>query len=205
MLLAAALAVGYLCGSFPSAYLLGKLRGKDVFAVGSGSMGAMNTARNLGPALGVGVLLLDIAKGALATIAGLLMAQAATQGPGSAAPLLPAVVAGVGAVTGHCYSLFVGFRGGKGLATAFGVALPLYWLAAVYALLFIIAMQLITRNSDAASLSALIAYPFITFLTLERLSWPREDAFLVATGVGLMALVALPRQLRALRERRRSQ
>lgn len=207
MLLLAALALGYLCGSFPSAYLLGRLRGTNIFEVGSGSMGAMNTARNLGPAVGVGVLLLDVAKGALATFIGLRMpllgglSEAESVG---ATVLLPAVVAGVGAVAGHCYSVFVGFRGGKGLATALGVALPLYWLAAIYALVFIVAVQLITKDSDASSIAALVAYPFITSLTLDRQGWPREDTFLVTTGVVLLALVALPRQVRALRRRRRT-
>lgn len=207
MLLLAALAVGYLCGSFPSAYLIGRLRGKDVFAVGSGSMGAMNTARNLGPASGVAVLLLDVAKGALATYVGLSMAAVGSSHEAQVAGvafLLPAVLAGIGAVAGHCYSVFVGFRGGKGLATALGVALPLYWLPAVYGLVFIVAVLLITKSSDAATLATFVAYPLITLLTLERQGWPREDTFLIATGVVVMVLVALPRQVQALRRRRRS-
>ncbi|HET8984853.1 MAG TPA: glycerol-3-phosphate acyltransferase [Trueperaceae bacterium] len=206
MLLLAALAVGYLCGSFPSAYLIGRLRGKDVFAVGSGSMGAMNTARNLGPASGVAVLLLDVAKGALATYVGLRMASVGSSHDAQVAGvafLLPAVLAGIGAVAGHCYSVFVGFRGGKGLATALGVALPLYWLPAVYGLVFIVAVLLITKSSDAATLATFVAYPFITLLTLERQGWPREDSFLIATAVVVMVLVALPRQVQALRRRRR--
>ena len=205
MLVVAALALGYLCGSFPSAYLLGRLRGKNVFAVGSGSMGAMNTARNLGPALGVGVLLLDVGKGALATYLGLRMAAASslssTEGA-SAALLFPAVAAGVGAVIGHCYSVFVGFRGGKGLATAFGAALPLYWLAGVYGLVFIVAVLLMTKSSDAATLVTFVVYPVITYLTLDRLGWPRDEVFLVTTGVVLMVVAALPRQVQALRRRR---
>lgn len=207
MLLVAALAVGYLCGSFPSAYLLSRLRGTDIFAVGSGSMGAMNTARNLGPALGIGVLLLDVGKGALATYLGLRMATLGSmQQPEATSSLLvlPAVLAGVGAVAGHCYSVFVGFRGGKGLATAFGAALPLYWLVAVYGLVFIVALQLITRSSDAATLVTFVAYPVIAFLTLDRQGWLREDVFLITTGVVLMVLVALPRQVQALRRRRKA-
>src|SRR5690606_5505424 len=205
MALLAALAVGYLCGSIPSAYLLGRLRGKNVFEVGSGNMGAMNTARNLGPLLGVAVLLLDVGKGALATYLGLGIGSvgAATEaGAAGTMLLLPAVAAGVAAVAGHCYSVFVGFRGGKGLATALGVALPIYWLAAVYALVFIVALLLITKDSDTAGLATIVAYPFITFFTLERQGWLREDTFLVSTGVLLIALVALPRHLMAVRQRR---
>lgn len=209
MLLFAAIAVGYLLGSFPSAYLAGRLKGTDVFAVGSGSMGAMNSFRHLGPAAGVAVLLLDIGKGALATALGLWMTSLAVGSDSQAGnQLLPAVLAGIGAVIGHCYSVFVGFRGGKGLATAFGVALPLYWLPAAYALVFIVAVQLITKSSDVAGLATLAAYPVIAFFALERLAWPREDTFLVTTAVALMALIALPRQLqgrRRSRERREAQ
>jgi len=115
---------------------------------------------------------------------------------------VPAVIAGVAAVAGHCYSVFVGFRGGKGLATALGVALPLYWLPAVYALVFIVALLLITKNSDTATLATIAAYPVITLFTLERQGWLREDTFLVTTGVLLIALVALPRQVQSLRRRR---
>lgn len=205
MVILAALAIGYLCGSFPSAHLLARARGQDVFAVGSGNMGAMNTARNLGPLLGVAVLLLDVGKGALATFIGLrmpLVGASLTEEPTGTLWLVPAVVAGVAAVTGHCYSVFVGFKGGKGLATALGVALPLYWLPAVYTLVFILALQLITKNSDTSSLVTVIAYPVITLLTLERQGWPRDDTFLITTGVALIALVALPRQVAALRRRR---
>lgn len=205
MVILAALAIGYLCGSFPSAHLLARARGQDVFAVGSGNMGAMNTARNLGPLLGVAVLLLDVGKGALATFIGLrmpLVGTPLTEEPTGSLWLVPAVVAGVAAVTGHCYSVFVGFKGGKGLATALGVALPLYWLPAVYTLVFILALQLITKNSDTASLVTVLAYPVITLLTLERQGWPRDDTFLITTGVALIALVALPRQVAALRRRR---
>lgn len=205
MVILAALAVGYLCGSFPSAYLLARARGLSVFELGSGNMGAMNTARNLGPLLGVAVLLLDVGKGALATLVGMRMAlvgAAPGADPTTGALLVPAVIAGVAAVAGHCYSVFVGFRGGKGLATALGVALPLYWLPAAYALVFIVALLLITKNSDTATLATIAAYPVITLFTLERQGWLREDTFLVTTGVLLIALVALPRQVQSLRRRR---
>lgn len=206
MIVVAALAIGYLCGSFPSAHLLARATGRNVFEVGSGNMGAMNTARNLGPLLGVAVLMLDIAKGALATVIGTRMSAVGSVGedPSGATWLLPAVAAGVAAVAGHCYSVFVGFKGGKGLATALGVALPLYWLPAVYALVFIVALVLITKDSDTASLATIAAYPVITFFTLERQGWLREDTFLVATGVALIALIALPRHLMAVRQRRAS-
>ena len=109
-----ALVLGYLIGAFPSAFLVGKLKGQNIFKVGSGNMGAMNAARNLGYGLGVLVLLVDLAKGALATYLGLQLFSP---------NILPAFVAGVGAVIGHTWSIYIGFKGGKGLATGFGVSL----------------------------------------------------------------------------------
>ena len=96
----AALAAGYLLGGFPTAYLLARARGRDVFAVGSGSMGAMNTARNVSPALGAAVLVVDAAKGALAAYLGALLGGLGA-GPG---PLLGSLLGSLGAVTGHCFS-----------------------------------------------------------------------------------------------------
>src|SRR5690606_16667889 len=127
--LVAAAAIGYLLGAIPTAYLIGKLRRRDVFDLGSGNMGAMNTFRHLGPAAGAAVLLIDGAKGALAAFIGLNLPQLSGSVAAGAlmnVGLLAALVAGTAAVIGHCFSAYVGFRGGKGLATALGVALPVY-------------------------------------------------------------------------------
>src|SRR5690606_37892294 len=114
----AARAVGYLLGGVPPAYLLARARGRDVFAVGSGSMGAMNTARNVSPALGAAVLVVDAAKGALAAYLGALLGGLGA-GPG---PLLGSPPASLGAATGHRFSPFVGFRAGALRARAAGGA-----------------------------------------------------------------------------------
>jgi acyl phosphate:glycerol-3-phosphate acyltransferase len=145
-----ALILGYLVGSFPSAYLIARLKKRDIFTVGSGNMGAMNTARNLGMGLGVIVLLLDITKGALASYLGLLLT------PAPADSLLPAFSAGLGAVLGHAWSLYLGFRGGKALATAFGVALPLYPLTALTSL--IVLVLLIALFKRVALSSVLVTF-----------------------------------------------
>src|SRR5690606_33818338 len=128
-----ALALGYLLGGFPTAYLLARARGKDVFAVGSGSMGAMNTARNVAPALGVAVLLVDAGKGALAAFLGGLLAGLE---PGQD-PLLASLLGALGSVAGHCFSPYVGFRGGKGLATAFGALLVVHPAPPLYGLVLL--------------------------------------------------------------------
>ncbi len=204
ILLAAVL--GYLVGAFPTAYLLGRLRGVDVFAVGSGNMGAMNSARHLGKGLGAAVLAIDVAKGALASLIGLNLPVwfgRVEAGDTAVAALVPALVAGAAAILGHCYSVFVGFRGGKGLAAALGVALPVYPLPALLTLVVIVVLVLLLKSSDSATLVTLALYPIVTYVTLEWQSWPRDVALLVTGGVALNCLIGLPKQLQALAHGRR--
>lgn len=196
----AALAVGYLLGSLPSAALLARLRGKNVFTIGSGNMGAMNTARNLGYGLGVAVLAIDVGKGALATFIGMRMA-AFTQQPEVAA-LIVALAAGFGAVLGHAFSFFVRFRGGKGLATTFGASLPLYPWVGLYALVLIVALMLLTRRSELSAILTILAYPVVALFTLDRYGWPREHTFVVVTGVLPIVVIVLTRHVLARRGRR---
>lgn len=203
----AAAAVGYLLGAIPSAYLIGRWRDRDVFSIGSGNMGAMNTARHLGPFWGAAVLLIDVGKGALAAYAGLRMpvlSGSAEAGGLSTAVLLPALVAGTAAIIGHCFSAYVGFRGGKGLATALGVALPVYPVPGLYTLVLIVALVLIVKNSDVATLITLFLYPVVTLLALERQGWARDAIFLVTTGVIANCLVGLIKQLQVYRAGRRA-
>lgn len=201
-----ALAAGYLMGALPTAHLVARARGLNVFEIGSGSMGAMNVARNLGAGAGLLVLAVDVGKGALATYLGLLMVRLESAGgdPLGTAALLPPLLAGAGAVTGHCFSAYVAFRGGQGLATALGAALPLYPYPALYAIVLIVALVLITRRSEAAILVTLGLYPVVTLLALDRRGWPREATFLVTTVVVIMCLIGLVRQLANRRGRRRA-
>lgn len=192
-----ALAAGYLLGAVPTAQLVARARGLDIFELGSGSMGAMNAARNMGLWPGLLVLAGDVGKGALATYAGMLMARVdgVAADPLALPALLPPLLAGMGAVTGHCFSAYVRFRGGQGLATALGAALPLYPYPALYAVVLIVALVLITRRSGVAILLTLALYPVVTLLALDRHGWPREATFLVTTVVVVMCLIGLARQL----------
>lgn len=156
-----ALLVGYLVGSFPSAAVAARFRRQDIFEVGSSSMGAMNTARNLGWALGVLVLLLDLGKGALASGIGLWLGGF---GDNPFAPL----AAGVGAVIGHLWSVWVGFRGGKGLATTLGVTLPVYPLGGLYALLALFVFLGLFRKVTPATFATAVFFPVGVFLSLPQ-------------------------------------
>lgn len=181
--------LSYLLGSFPTAYLAGRLKGKNIFATGSGNMGAMNTARNVGYVLGVLVLLIDLAKGALATYLGLQLAD-----------FTGALAAGIGVVLGHAYSVFVRFRGGKGLATALGVSLPLYPLGGLAALVLLLVFIALFRNTNRASVVLAVLYPFlvtyITYLTGSGLSLQ-----LLFIGVLIIAVIIFIKHIPDLRKR----
>jgi glycerol-3-phosphate acyltransferase PlsY len=141
----------FLLGSIPFGLLLGKrVAGVDVRQAGSGNIGATNVARTAGKGLGVLTLLLDAAKGALAVAVTALAMGEPLDGPWAAA-------SGLAAFLGHVFPPWLRFRGGKGVATAFGVFLvldPVVGLgaAAVFGLAFAA-----TRTVSLASLAAALA------------------------------------------------
>lgn len=188
-----ALLLGYLLGSFPSAYLLAKVKGKNIFAVGSGNMGAMNTARNLGYGLGALVLLLDVGKGALASYVGLTLSSETT--------LLPALLAGVGAVAGHAWPVYLGFRGGgKALATTLGTTLPLYPLVGLLGLALMIGLTLALKRSTLAAVVTVILYPLIVYAVSSLQYAPRGQLGLILFCTSLVALIVVVRHGPALRQ-----
>jgi len=108
-------ALAFAAGSIPFGVLLARRQGVDIRAAGSGNIGATNVARVLGLRVGLIVLVLDVAKGALPIV---ICRAVAVDG-------WPLAAAGLAAVLGHCFSPWLGFRGGKGVATALGVFLAL--------------------------------------------------------------------------------
>ncbi|MDF1524614.1 MAG: glycerol-3-phosphate acyltransferase, partial [Trueperaceae bacterium] len=179
----------YVLGAIPSAALAARLKGHRIFDVGSGNMGAMNTARNLGWGLGVAVFAADVGKGALATLLGLAMARAVGFGP--EATLTTALAAGFGAVVGHAWSVYVRFRGGKALATIFGASLPLYPLGGLAGMVLLVALTLLSRRPQAAAIVTLAAYPVVVALAERRAGADLDTAFALFTGTLPLALVAL--------------
>ncbi len=140
--------LGYLLGSSPFGLLLAKAAGKgDIRQVGSGNIGATNVLRTGSKGLAAAVLLLDAGKGFLAVW---LVAR-----------WLPDAMAlgALGAVLGHCFPVWLKFRGGKGVATTLGVCLALGWpIGTVYAAVWL-AVLAITRTSSIGGMSAAIAAP----------------------------------------------
>ncbi len=195
-----ALALGYLLGSLPTAALAARLKGKNIFEVGSGNMGAMNSARNLGWGLGVAVAAIDVGKGALATYLGLQMAE--TVGRADAAALVVALAAAVGAVLGHAYSPWVQFAGGKAIATTFGVTLPFAPLLGLFYLGFIVGLYLLMRRMNLAGLLGALLLPVIAFFLLQREGWYGDELFTVATGLLPIGLIGALKHLQAWRRQR---
>ena len=147
-----AIAVGYLLGSLPFGYWAGRLRGIDLRLAGSGNTGATNVMRVLGLKIGVPVMALDIGKGAAAVV----IARAL-----STDDIVP-VLAAAAAVTGHMYPLFLGFRGGKGVATGAGTMIALVPWIGIAAFFLWLGVSLATRYVSIGSVVTAVAYPAAT-------------------------------------------
>ena len=163
--LAAFLAFGYALGSIPFGLLLTRFAGLgDIRSIGSGNIGATNVLRTGRKVLAALTLLLDGAKGTAAVV---LASQLA--GPDAA------LMAGHGAVLGHLFPAWLGFRGGKGVATGLGVLLGLDWRIGLCACLVWLAMAAIFRRSSLSSLTAFAAAPILA-LYLPLLWAPGGEA-----------------------------
>jgi glycerol-3-phosphate acyltransferase PlsY len=157
LLAALTVLISYLIGSIPFGYLIARWRGVDIFKVGSGNVGATNVGRVLGWRLGIFVFVLDFAKGALPTWAATVVASFPLSSDGTSwklvATALP-VLAGLLAVIGHLFPVFLRFHGGKGVATGAGVVVVLLPLPALAALITWIVVVGLTRFVSLASLAA---------------------------------------------------
>lgn len=139
---------GYACGSIPFGLLLARIAGLgDIRAIGSGNIGATNVLRTGRKGIALATLLLDAAKGVVPVL------FAARYGE----PV--AHFAAAGAVVGHIYPVWIGFRGGKGVATTFGVMLAVSWPAGLAALVTWAAMAALSRYSSLAALIAMAGLP----------------------------------------------
>ena len=152
-LAAAAFLGGGLLGSVPFGLLLTRAAGLgDIRQIGSGNIGATNVLRTGNKALAAAVLALDAAKGAAAV----LLAAALLGGPF-------APIAGFGAVLGHCFTPWLGFRGGKGVATGLGMVLALSWPAGLGTAAVWLLGAFATRISSAGALLACAAAPLLVW------------------------------------------
>ena len=160
-----ALAVGYLLGSIPFGLILTKLAGHgDLRDIGSGNIGATNVLRTGNKALAALTLILDLLKGTAAVLIGARFGQDA------------ALLGGLGAFLGHLFPVWLGFHGGKGVATYIGVLLGLAWPAAIVFCAIWVAVAALTRYSSLAALIASAATPVFLWWQGDRLF---AEAFLL--------------------------
>ena len=170
-----ALLVGYLLGSIPFGLVLTKAAGLgDVRQIGSGNIGATNVLRTGNKGLAAATLLLDALKGTLAVVVVYDMAlRWGATVPGANAH---SQLAGLGALLGHIYPVWLRFQGGKGVATFIGVLIGLYWPAAVWFGVVWLAVAAGTRYSSLSALCATVAVVLF---------------YLITGWVGLPAIVAM--------------
>jgi glycerol-3-phosphate acyltransferase PlsY len=165
--------LSYLIGSFSSAYFLGKMsKNIDIRSYGSGNAGATNALRVLGKKMGALTFFLDFIKGIIAVFIGTAIFG-----------FTGSLLAGIFVVLGHNWPLFLGFKGGKGIATSFGVLLALNWQTALLCFLIGALVIIITRYVSLGSIIAAIAAPIIIVLTTQTI-----DKYLYITIVILASL-----------------
>lgn len=185
---------GYLLGSIPTGYLVGRAKGVDIRTVGSKNMGATNVLRVLGKGPGILVLVVDALKGFAAVglivhcypalnewLPRLFPAEGIAD---SSARLNFGIVAGIFAVLGHNYTCWLGFKGGKGIATSAGVFFALAPLAAGLALIAWLIALALTRYVSVASIVSAVVLPTVVWFTQESLVLR-----LVTIAIGLLAIV----------------
>jgi glycerol-3-phosphate acyltransferase PlsY len=151
----AAALVGYFLGSIPAGYLAGRMAGIDIRNVGSGNIGATNVTRALGKCYGYPVFLVDFTKGVLAVIISILLAK----NSGSNSPEVFGIVAAIFSVLGHAFPVWLGFKGGKGVATSVGALFGLMPLAALIGLGVWALVFEVTRYVSVASITTAMVLP----------------------------------------------
>jgi glycerol-3-phosphate acyltransferase PlsY len=168
----------YLLGSIPFGLLLAKLfGGGDVRKAGSGNIGATNVARVVGPLAGILTLILDTAKGAAAVwLAGRVTNESATW----------MMLAGCAVLLGHCFPVWLKFKGGKGVATALGVFLALCPLAAISALFLFILCLAYWRYVSLGSIAAAAAMPLLIYFL-----WAPRHAPPIIIDAGTLGIALL--------------
>ena len=185
MRIALILAIAYLIGSIPSGYLIVRAtEGGDVRETGSGGTGATNVSRNAGKGAGIFTLVLDVIKGVFVVF----LARMLSDGLFPYADWTIAF-AGVLAILGHIFPVWLRFRGGKGVATALGVFLMLAPIVVVIALIVFAITFALTRYVSLASLVAIssIAITILTLTLFDPLELPNAIAALLSAGLVIFA------------------
>jgi glycerol-3-phosphate acyltransferase PlsY len=182
-----ALLFAYLFGSIPTAVWIGQaFYGIDVREYGSGNAGATNTFRVLGKKAGIAVMLLDIFKGYTATNLAYFIGLSVT-GPQNSVQFVNYQLAlGITAVMGHLFPVFAGFRGGKGIATLFGMILAVQSQAAMLCVLTFVVVLLISKYVSLSSILAGFSFPLSVIFIFQS---PIRSVVLYGMSICVLILV----------------
>ncbi len=176
--------VSYLIGSIPSGYLVARSQGVDIRQHGSRNIGATNVLRVMGKKWGYLVFLCDSGKGFLAVKLGSLIAAHFLL-----SPILGGVIAAITCILGHNYTMWLGFKGGKGIATSGGVVLALFPITVICCVAFAwIAVFYASKYVSLASIAAAIALPVAVFLTVAKTGAEFWTLFLFSVLIAALAV-----------------
>ena len=176
--------VAYLLGSIPTSVWVGKgYHGVDIRDYGSGNAGATNTFRVLGTQVGIFVLFLDIVKGITAAS---LVHYLPFLHEGTDRFVNIQLLFGLVAVIGHIFPVFEQFKGGKGIATLFGMLIGIHYAIALAILGLFIVVLLLTKYVSLSSILAAVAFPVLTIFVFKR-----DEPLFIAFGIAAAVLVVL--------------
>ncbi len=188
----------YLLGSIPFGLLIATAHGKDLRSIGSGNIGATNVSRALGRKWAYVCFVLDVLKGVVPMLVTLSLARGSSSESQTEKVILLWLwlAVGCGAILGHIFPIYVKFRGGKGVATSFGVALglwPYYTICAFFAIAIWIVVVLIWRYVSLASIAASVTFPIVLILAIVlKRGWDFVSLWpllIAATAIPLMVIV----------------
>ena len=183
----------YLLGSIPFGLLIAKAHGKDLRSIGSGNIGATNLSRLLGRKWAVFCFCSDALKALVPMLVAMTLIEQSDPTPSS---LFLWLAVGCAAVLGHIFPIYIKFKGGKGVATSFGVALglwPYYTVCAFVSIAIWVVVVLVKRYISLASITAAVAFPIVLIVAIFLTPawhfanlWP---LFSAATAIPLMVIV----------------
>jgi glycerol-3-phosphate acyltransferase PlsY len=191
LIFAPAIIGAYLLGSIPFGLLIAKAHGKDLRSIGSGNIGATNVSRALGRKWAYVCFALDVLKGMVPMLVIMFIAK-----PAGVVMLLLWLLVGCAAILGHIFPIYLKFKGGKGVATSFGIALglwPYYTIGALFAIGTWVVVVLIWRYVSLASIVGSVIFPVVLILAIIlKPDWDLYSLWpllVAATAIPLMVII----------------
>jgi len=191
LIFAPAIIGAYLLGSIPFGLLIAKAHGKNLRSIGSGNIGATNVSRALGRKWAYVCFALDVLKGMVPMLVIMFIAK-----PAEVIMLLLWLLVGCAAILGHIFPIYLKFKGGKGVATSFGIALglwPYYTIGALFAIVTWVVVVLIWRYVSLASIVGSVIFPVVLILAIIlKPDWDLYSLWpllVAATAIPLMVII----------------